>query len=63
MKLAALTALLLSGYISDLFARHRAQGDLGIGGIFVGYGVAVFVAVLVFGYSAWRWEADRKRRA
>ena len=63
MKLAALTAFLLFGYVSDLFARHDAQGDLGAGSILLGYALAAVIAAVVLGYTAWRWELDRKRRA
>ncbi len=63
MKVAALAAFLLFGYVADLFAKHDAQGDLGAASILIGYTVAAVVAALVLGYTAWRFDAERKWRS
>lgn len=62
MKVAALAAFLLLGYVADLFAKHDAQGDLGYGQILIGYAVAAVVAAVVLGYTAYRFEKEREWR-
>ena len=62
MKVAALGAFLLATFVSELFARHDAQGDLGAGSIILGYGFAAIVAAVVLGYTAFRFEKEREWR-